>query len=92
MQGGVRKRGKTWSYYFDLGKVGGKRTKKEKSGFRTRKEAEQALAAAITEYNNAGTIFEPTEITVADYLQQWFDLYCIPNLKYKYADRISEYY
>lgn len=82
MQGGVRKRGNTWSYYFDLGKVGGKRTKKEKSGFRTRKEAEQALAAAITEYNNAGTIFEPTEITVADYLQQWFDLYCIPNLKY----------
>ena len=29
MQGGVRKRGTTWSYYFDLGKIDGKRKKKE---------------------------------------------------------------
>ena len=65
MQGGVRKRGTTWSYYFDLGKIDGKRKKKEKGGFRTKKEAEQALTAAMNEYNNAGTVFEPTEITVA---------------------------
>ena len=82
MNGGVRKRGSTWSYYFDLGKVDGKRKKKEKGGFRTKKEAEAALAAAINEYNNAGAIFEPTEITVSDYLDQWYDLYCKPNLKY----------
>ena len=63
MVGGVRKRGKTWSYYFDLGKVEGKRKKKEKGGFRTKKEAESALAAAINEYNNAGQLLEPTEIT-----------------------------
>ena len=31
MQGGVRKRGTTWSYYFDLGKIDGKRKKKEKN-------------------------------------------------------------
>ena len=43
MQGGVRKRGKTWSYYFDLGKIDGKRKKKGNGGFRTKKEAEQAL-------------------------------------------------
>ena len=43
MQGGVRKRGTTWSYYFDLGKIDGKRKKKEKGGFRTKKEAEQAF-------------------------------------------------
>lgn len=30
MQGGVRKRGTTWSYYFDLGKIDGKRKKKRK--------------------------------------------------------------
>ena len=30
MNGGVRKRGTTWSYYFDLGKIDGKRKKKEK--------------------------------------------------------------
>ena len=82
MNGGVRKRGTTWSYYFDLGKVDGKRKKKEKGGFRTKKEAEAALAKALNEYNNAGVVFESTEITVADYLNQWFDLYCQPSLKY----------
>ena len=82
MNGGVRKRGTTWSYYFDLGKVDGKRKRKEKGGFRTKKDAEAALAKALNEYNNAGMVFEPTEITVADYLNQWFDLYCKTNLKY----------
>lgn len=82
MNGGTRKRGSTWSYYFDLGKIDGKRKKKEKGGFRTKREAEQALAAAINEYNNVGQVFSPTEITVSDYLDQWFDLYCKPNLKY----------
>lgn len=82
MAGGTRKRDSTWSYYFDTGKVNGKRQKKEKGGFRTKKEAEIALAKALNEYNNAGTVFEPSEITVADYLNQWFDLYCTPNLKY----------
>lgn len=82
MTGGTRKRGSTWSYYFDLGKVSGKRQKKEKGGFKTKKEAEVALAKAINEYNSAGAVFEPSEITVSDYLDQWYDLYCKPNLKY----------
>ena len=82
MNGGTRKRGSTWSYYFDLGKVDGKRKKKEKGGFRTKKEAEQALAAAINEYNNGGIVFEPSEITVSDYLDQWYELSCKLNLKY----------
>ncbi len=82
MNGGVRKRGSSWSYYFDLGKVDGKRKKKEKSGFKTKKEAEAALAKAINEYNNAGQVFEPNEITISDYLNFWFDNYCKMNLKY----------
>lgn len=82
MTGGTRKRGSTWSYYFDLGKVDGKRQKKEKGGFKTKKEAEAALAKAINDYNSAGTVFEPTEITVADYLDQWYEFYCKLNLKY----------
>lgn len=82
MQGGIRKRGSKWSYYFDLGKVDGKRKKKEKGGFRTKKEAEAALTAAMNEYNNAGLVFEPSEITVSDYLEQWYELSCKLNLKY----------
>ena len=30
----------------------------------------------------AGQLFEPSGITVSDYLDQWYDLYCKPNLKY----------
>ena len=82
MKGGTRKRGSTWSYYFDMGTIDGKRQKKEKGGFKTKKEAEAALSKAINEYNNIGTVFEPSEITVSDYLDQWYDLYCKPNLKY----------
>lgn len=82
MAGGTRKRGSTWSYYFDMGKVNGKRQKKEKSGFKTKKEAEAVLAKAISEYNTIGQVYTPSEITVSDYLDQWYDLYCKPNLKY----------
>ena len=71
MQGSVRKRGSMWSYSFDMGTVGGKRQRKEKGGFRTKKEAEAALAKAITEYNGAGIIFEPSTCTLSDYLDLW---------------------
>ena len=54
MATGVRKRGSTWSYYFDTAKINGERNKIEKGGFRTQKEALDARAAAIAEYNNSG--------------------------------------
>ena len=82
MKGSVRKRGKTWSYCFDMGSVGGKRQRKEKGGFDSRKEAEAALAEAIAEYNRSGQLFTPSEITLADYLDQWLDQYVKMNLKY----------
>ena len=52
------------------------------AGFKTKKEAEAALAKAISEYNSAGAVFELSETTVADFLDQRYDLYCKPNLKY----------
>lgn len=82
MKGGTRKRGSTWSYYFDMGKIDGKRQKKEKGGFPTKKDAEAALAAALNQYNNSGWVFTPSSLTLSDYLDQWFDLYVVPNLKY----------
>ena len=43
MQGGLRKRGDYWYYYFELGKVDGKRKKIERKGGATKKEAEDSL-------------------------------------------------
>lgn len=66
----------------DEGKPEYKRNKIEKGGFATKKEAEAALAAALNKYNNAGQVFTPSEITVSEYLDLWFDQYCRMNLKY----------
>lgn len=82
MQGGVRKRGGTWSYYFDCGSVQGKRQKKEKGGFSSRKEAEAALSDAVSRYNKSGNIFTPSEITVSDFLDEWLRQYVKENLSY----------
>ena len=79
MKGGTRKRGKTWSYYFDAAQIGGSRKKIEKGGFRTKKEAETALTKALAEYDNSGQVFTPSEISVSDYLDFWYDNYCLPN-------------
>ena len=60
MKGYVRKRGNTWSYTVDIGKdpISGKRKQKTQSGFKTKKEAQAALA----ELNNSvdkGLYIEP---------------------------------
>lgn len=81
MQGSVRKRGSTWSYRFDMGTIDGKRQRKEKGGFDTKKEAEAALAKALNEYNTAGLYFEPSTMTVSDYLDFWFDEFVKKNCK-----------
>ena len=78
----VRKRGNKWEYRFEAAKVDGKRNQISKSGFKTKKEALEEGTKALAEYNNVGMHFEPTEISVADYLDFWFDNYCKIELKY----------
>lgn len=77
MKGGVRKRGNRWYYYFDLGKVDGKRKKIERvaEGAQTKAEAERILRRKIIEYENAGIFFEPSEMTLHDFLDFWMKEY-----------------
>ena len=89
MTGGVRKRGDKWYYYFDLGKVDGKRKKFERVGGKTKKEAEAALRKVLQEYENAGLTFEPSEISVSDYLDYWVKNYVEMNCKYNTIDGYS---
>ena len=67
----VTKRGDKWQYRFEAANVGGKRKQISKSGFRTKKEALEAGTKALAEYNNAGTHFVPTSVSVADYFEFW---------------------
>ncbi|CCL07863.1 Arm DNA-binding domain-containing protein [Clostridioides difficile] len=57
IKGGVRKKGKKWYYYFDLGVIDGKRKKVERAGGNTKKDAEKALREALKEYENTGIMF-----------------------------------
>lgn len=78
----TRKRGSTWQYSFEAAKIDGKRKSISKGGFRTKADALAAGTKAMNEYNESGQAFTPSEISVADYLDYWFDNYCKMNLKY----------
>ncbi|WP_246946149.1 site-specific integrase [Bacillus pinisoli] len=72
MRGSVKKDGKSWYYIFTLSNDNkGNRKQKKKRGFKTKKEAEKALAEAINAINK-GTYIEPSVILYKDYLNQWF--------------------
>ena len=74
------KKNPSWQYRFELAKVNGKRKYASKAGFKTKEEAEKAGTIALAEYQKAGKHFEPSEMSVADYLDYWLNNYCIVNL------------
>ena len=84
-----------WEYRFEAAKIDGKRKHISKSGFRTKKEAEVAGIKALSEYNNAGTTFEPSEMSFADYLDYWFENYvkisCSYNTQTAYSVIINNH-
>ena len=90
MKGSVRKRGNTWSYYFDIGIIDGKRKRKEKGGFRTKAEAEKALRSAMKEFEDEGNIFEAKNISVSDYLDLWLNTYVSVNCRTSTYDNYSK--
>ena len=91
----IRRRGKRWEYCFDAGKIEGKRNRISKCGFKTKKEAEIAGNIALAEYNQAGMLFVPSEITFYDYLDYWMSEYCeielTPSTIRYYSKRIKKH-
>ena len=82
----VRKRGKGYQYYFEIAPVDGKRKQQVKSGFKTKKEAEEAGIKAYNEYTQTGHSFTPATMSYSDYLDYWLENYCHVNLKYHIND------
>lgn len=68
----TRKRGSTWEYSFEIASVDGKRKRKSKSGFRTKAEALKAGTQAKAEYDNCGSVIEPSNMSLSDWLDQWY--------------------
>lgn len=91
----VKKRGNVYQYQFEIASQGGKRKFINKSGFKTKAEAQEAGNLAYTEYINAGVPFKECKLSYSDYLDHWLDNYCKSNLKYnticKYRTIINKY-
>ena len=77
----IRQRGNTFSYYFSLGKVAGKYKKIEKGGFDTKEEAYNAGIKAYQEYTEGGSVFRPSDSSVADYMDYYVENYVKMNMK-----------
>lgn len=73
MKVSARKRGKYWQYYFEVAPIDGKRKQIVKSGFRTKKEALEAGTIAKVEYDNLGEVINPSNISVHDFMLEWFE-------------------
>ena len=71
----TRKRGKNWEYSFEAAKIDGKRKSISKGGFRTKAEALEAGTKAQAEYNNVGSVFSPSTLSVQDYFDYWMTNY-----------------
>src|SRR5436305_7092351 len=73
MRGSTRKRGTTWTAYWDLpaDAASDGRRQKTKGGFRTRKDAERFLASVVVSVGE-GTFLEPSRQPLARYMvDEW---------------------
>ena len=72
MQGHVLRRGTTWSYVVDVGRdpASGRRRQRTKGGYRTKKEAQQALAAVIRTLGD-GTYVARDPQTLDEWITRW---------------------
>jgi integrase len=72
MRGSTRKRGSTWTAYWDtVDPATGKRRQRSKGGFRTQREAQTHLATVITQ-SAAGTYVEPSRQPFGTFLlEEW---------------------
>lgn len=72
MRGSVRKDGSTWLYEVTIGvdPETGKRKRKKKRGFATKREAQSALNKLIAEIES-GEYIEPTKILFGEYLKDF---------------------
>ncbi|MGL5269161.1 MAG: tyrosine-type recombinase/integrase [Selenomonadaceae bacterium] len=69
----TKRRKSSYSYFFETAKIDGKRKRIERSGFETETEAYNAGVKAYEEYASSGNVFTLTELSVADFLDIWYE-------------------
>lgn len=91
MRGSVFKKNNSWYFRVDVGidPKTGNRKRKAKGGFRTKTEAEAALAKILNKVNS-GTLIEESKMTVEKYLDYWIETYCVGNVAPSTLKRYKE--
>ena len=69
----VRKRGKTFSYIFEAGKIDGKRKVIEKGGFQTKSEAYKAGVEAYNDFIHGNIGITSESISLKDFMSTWLE-------------------
>lgn len=91
----ARKRGSFWEYRYEGISVNGKRKQFSKSGFKTKKEALDAGAQALSAYNRSGIAFEPKRISFSDFANFWIknyvDVHVRPSSKAIYLNALKNH-
>ena len=77
----VRKRGKTYSYIFEAGKIDGKRKVVEKGGFETKTAAYKAGVAAYNDFLHGNIGITSEAITLKDFMTSWLYEVVAGNVK-----------
>lgn len=73
LMGYVKKEGASWYYHTELGRhpITGKRQRKRKRGFKTKRDAEKALAIIEADIYK-GNYFEPSTALFKDHIENWY--------------------
>ena len=77
----VRKRGKTFRYIFEAGKIDGKRKVVEKGGYPTKAEAYKAGVAAYNDFLHGNIGITSESISLKDFMTAWLDNVVAANVK-----------
>ena len=87
MKGSIRRRGKNgWELTIDLGKdAQGKRRRKFLNVTGKKPEAQRRLREILAQIDR-GIPFDTSKLTVAEYLDQWFRTYVVPNTRPRTAE------
>lgn len=72
------KRGKAYQIVIEFPTQSGKRNRKLKTVYCTKKKAQKILNDIIYEYEH-GTYVEPSKTTIEKFLKEWMETYVIPN-------------
>ena len=84
---------KVYEYSFEMASVDGKRKRKSKSGFASKRDARIAGRKALSEYENVGQVMVDRDISYADFGDLWMEndckLTCKESTLYGYEKKTS---